>query len=92
MKSFTYPNYCFKPELLPKPDLMTDFVLMKMQQIRGFSIIFNLENFVAVPDYEFEMKRPCTSLLDRHQNLDIPKQPKFLRFISVKKFAINNYL
>ena len=64
---------------------MTDFVLMKMQQIGGRTLLFNLKNFVAVPDCEFEMKRPCTSPLDPHQNLDIPKQPKFFyRFLTVK--------
>ena len=75
MKSFTYPICCFKPESLPKLNLMTNFVLIKMQQIGGCTKLFNFENFVAVPDCEFEMKRPCTSALDPHQNLDIPKRP-----------------
>ena len=71
---------------------MTDFVLMKMQQIGGRTLLFNLKNFVAVPDCEFEMKRPCTSPLDPHQNLDIPKQPKFFLDFSASKNWQKNHL
>ena len=92
MKSFTYPICCFKPELLPKPDLMTDYVLLKMQRIGGCTKLLNIENFLAVPDCEFEMKRPCTSPLDRHQNLDIPKQPKFFKINQRQKIGEKNHL